>query len=439
MQPLRTIRKMSGGALVAAFMALPTAMVLGQAAAPTPQAATTQKPFAGAIRLLLPPRIYAVPGIEMNVYFDSVCLVVNRANYVFDVTCAKGIQQAERWTLVPTDQDIGEFPFVLEVRDEANRIIARSESILQVVPKDAGAGVPVSFLTIGASETHAAVYPAHLLVLCKTQGNPQFALVGRAPDPKKPDVRIEGYGGWTAERFMTHFKAEKRPEGPLDWKVWNACGSPFLYSDGQGKFKADFARYCREFNQGKGPDFVTITLGGNDLFTCTDETIDASIATMFKYYDGLIDMIHQVRKDTKIGAVLMYPPAASQDAFGANYRCGQTQWQCKRNMHRAYERMIEKYGGPSTMLRAAPSLSRGLSRGGREAEYITLVPVKTALDCEHNFPALKSPWNARTKIEGIRLNNGLHPSEDGYRQIGDTIYCWMKAHLAAGATPVKRE
>ena len=105
----------------------------------------------------------------MNVYFDNVCLVVNRANYAFDVTCAKGTQQAERWTFVPTNEDVGQYPLVLEVRDEANRIIARGESILHVVPQDAGAGVPISFLTIGASETHAMVYPAHLLELCKAR------------------------------------------------------------------------------------------------------------------------------------------------------------------------------------------------------------------------------------------------------------------------------
>ena len=396
---------MVGGAMAAAVIALTAAVVLGQAV-------TAPKPFPGPVRLLLPPRINAVPGIEMNVYFDNVCLVVNRANYVFDVTCDKGVQQAERWTFVPTNEDVGQFPFVLEVRDEANRVIARAESVLVVAPKDAGAGVPVSFLTIGASETHAAVYPAHLLDLCKAEGNPQFALVGHVPDPKKPDVRIEGYGGWTAERFMTHSIAEKRPEGPVDWKAWNALGSPFLYPDGQGKFKADFGQYCREFNQGKGPDFVTITVGGNDLFRCTDEDIDATIAKMFTYFDEMVDMVRQVRKDTEIGAVLMYPPAASQDAFGANYRCTQTQWQCKRNIHRAYERMIEKFGG-------------------REAEHITLVPVKINVDCEHNFPTLKAPWNAQTTTAGLRLNNGLHPAEEGYRQIGDTIYCWMKAQLAA--------
>lgn len=398
--------------LVVALIALPAATIFVQAAAPI------QKLFSGPIRLLLPPRIYAVPGIEMNVYFDNVCLVVNPANYVFDITCAKGTQQAERWTIVPTDQDIGRFPFVLEVRDEANTIIARAESTLQIVPRDAGAGMPLSVLMIGDSLTHHAVYPAHLLELCKAASNPQITLVGHVPDEKKPDVRIEGYGGWTAERFMTNFKTEKRPEGQVDWRIWNACGSPFLYSDGQDKFKVDFAQYCREFNGGKGPDFVSIFLGCNDNFGAGDETIETSIDKMFKYYDNLVEMIHQVRQDTKIGAILPVPPAATQDAFGANCQCGQTRWQYKRNQQRVVERMIEKYGK-------------------REEEFIYLVPANVNLDCAHNYPTLKAPWNAQTKLEGIRLDNAVHPAEEGYHQIGDTVYCWIKSQLVVESAPAK--
>jgi hypothetical protein len=146
-------------------------------------------------------------------------------------------------------------------------------------------------------------------------------------------------------------------------------------------------------------------------FGATDETIDTTIDTMLTHFDALVDMIHQVRKDTKIGVVLMYPPAASQDAFGANYRCAQTHWQCKRNLHRVAERVIEHYGN-------------------RESEAIYLVPVKINVDCQHNFPSVTGPWNAQTKAEGPRLNNALHPAPEGYRQIGDTIYCWMKSLLA---------
>jgi len=113
--------------------------------------------FPGAVRLLLPPRLYAVPGVEMNVYFDNICLAVNPLNDAFDVDCAKGQQQAERWTFVPTEQDVGRYPFAVEVRDETNGLVARAESVLEVVSGKAGAGQPVSVLTIGDSLTHAAV------------------------------------------------------------------------------------------------------------------------------------------------------------------------------------------------------------------------------------------------------------------------------------------
>ena len=374
--------------------------------------ATVPAQFPGAIRLLLPPRIYATPGIEMNVYFDNICLVANPLNYLFDVNCAKGSQQTERWTFVPTEEDVGQYPFVIEVRNETNAVIARAESVLQVAPKTAGAGLPISVLTIGDSLTHAAVYPAHLLELCKAEGNPKITLVGHVPNEKTPDVRIEGYGGWTAHRFATFYKEGERRNGTEDWKTWNSSGSPFLYADGTGKPALDFPRYCREFNGGKAPDFVTFLLGCNDNFGANDETIEASIDTMFKYYDMLIEMVRQTRADTKIGMLLLVPPVGTQDGFGANYKCGQTRWQYKRNQQRVVERTMEKYGK-------------------REKENIFLIPSNVNLDCLHNYPSVNAPWNSQTKAEGRRLNNGVHPAPEGYRQIGDTIFCWIKAQLAA--------
>jgi len=121
----------------------------------------------------------------------------------------------------------------------------------------------------------------------------------------------------------------------------------------------------------------------------------------------MIDMIRKVRKDTKIAMFLTVPPAATQDAFCGN----QTRWQYKRNQQRVVERMIGKYGN-------------------REAEHIYLVPSNVNLDTMHNYPVLNGPLNSRTKVEGARLSNGVHPSGEGQSQIGDSIYCWLKAQLA---------
>src|SRR4051812_19520624 len=51
-----------------------------------------------SVRMALPPEVFATVGIECNIYFDNVVLMLNPANFSIDVKCAKGRQQSERWT-----------------------------------------------------------------------------------------------------------------------------------------------------------------------------------------------------------------------------------------------------------------------------------------------------------------------------------------------------
>lgn len=359
----------------------------------------------GPIRLILPPVLYAVPGVEVNVYFDNVVLVVDPDDYVFDVTCARGTQQAERWTYIPAADDVGSYPLLIEVRDGQNQCIARASTRLEVVPANAGEGRAVSALLMGDSLTHASIYSRHLLELFAQPGNPRLTLIGsHHPEGQPPENVHEGYGGWTAQRFATHYTGTAR-QGDAKKR-----GSPFLYGDAANNRKLDFARYLSDIGAAKPPEFVTIFLGPNDIFAATDETLEETIDTMLTHYDQLLAMVRAVSAETRLGVMLPVPPAATQDAFGANYKTGQTRWQYKRNQHRLVERMLQHYGG-------------------RESEGIDLVPAQVNLDCVHNYPATPGKWNARTEVEGQRLNNGVHPAPSGYQQIGDTVYAWIKARL----------
>jgi hypothetical protein len=362
------------------------------------------------VRLVLPQVIYAVPGIEMNVYYDNVVLVLNTASYAFDVNCPKGVQLHERWSYMPEDKDVGEYPFALDVRDENNHLVASARSKVLVVPKDAGHGKEITVLCVGASWTDYSVYPQHLFDLFDREGNPKLTMIGsRGPDNKPPAGKIkhEGYSGWTAEAFATIWG----PKSRLGYLKSGETGSPFLYQDADGKPKLDFAQYCKQFSEGKAPDFVTINLGPNETFSATDENIDGRIDTMLKYYDTLIEMFHRFDKNIKIGASLVPPPSVSQDGFRNYIGAGkQTRWQYRRNQHRIVERMLKHYGG-------------------RENEHIYLMPLYINLDCVSHYPTWVSPRNAQSPEKVTRVNNGTHPSPEGYRQFGDTIYCWMKACL----------
>jgi lysophospholipase L1-like esterase len=344
--------------------------------------------------------LYALPGLESNLYFDNVVLVPNPANYLFDVTCDKGIQQAERWTFTPTDKDVGFVPFALEVRDATNRIVARGVSELRVL-----APQPMrdySVLLVGDSLTHASHYPQHLLDLGDQDNYPGVTLVGSHHLQSFSERnRHEGYGGWTANRFATRFTGIEGE--PID----KNRSSPFLFANAAGESQLDFKRYCEENNGGATPDAVTFFLGCNDTFSATDDTIDARIEEMAGHLDALIAMVRSASPTTRIGVIPPVPPAASQDAFGTNYKNGQTRWQYKRNQHKVVQALYTRYGNG--------------------AEGVSLVPAFVNVDTVHNYPQRSAPWNARTEETGIRQSNGVHPGVEGYKQIGDSIFCWLVA------------
>ena len=95
------------------------------------------------VKLLIPEKIYAVPGVEMNVYFNNVVTVINPANYVFDVDCSKGRNDLKRWRFTPEEKDVGSWKWEIRVIGQSG-VIASAKSELIVLPKDAGKGKKLS-------------------------------------------------------------------------------------------------------------------------------------------------------------------------------------------------------------------------------------------------------------------------------------------------------
>jgi lysophospholipase L1-like esterase len=372
--------------------------------------ANDDRAFAGDVRLTLPPVIYAAPGIETNLYFDNVVLVINPANYVFDVTCEKGFQYDDRWTFVPKAEEAGDYPITLEIKDGANAVIARARSTIRVAPaKSDKRPTQVTLLAIGDSHLQRDIYLQHVLALSKADAALSLTLVGcrgKGNAPPTDDLRHEGYNGWRAEVFATR----SLPKPRTGHYVPAETGSPFIYLDETGgEPRLDFKRYCADLNLGKPIDYVIIQLGGNDVWNGADADIDLLIDKVFGFYDMLVRMVHDYSKETRIGIVMLDPLTRSQHGYRNYNGAGkQTRWQYRRNQHRVVERQIEKWGG-------------------RERENLFLVPVHLNLDCASGFALRAYPRNARSTTQEWRVNDGAHMSDEGYLQFGDAIYAWLKA------------
>lgn len=356
-----------------------------------------------ALRLVLPPSIPAVVGEECNIYFDNVVLVPMVDAWIFDVDCNRGRQQSERWTWVPTKDDVGDQPIRIDIRDGLNKIVATAKTTVRVVAADRRVDEPISMLCIGDSLTQASVYTGRLLDLCNRPGNPKLKLIGTHwPGNEAGPNRHEGYGGWTAKRFATHFNENAR------MGHYKKRGSPFLYLNEKRKPVLSFVKYCHDVNADVFPDVVSIFLGPNDVFRYTDENIESGIDDMLTHFDQLVAVIRSDSPQTKTAIMLPVPPASTQDAFGRNYRSGQTRWQYKRNQHRLVERMLSAYAK-------------------REGEKIYVVPTYVNLDCLRNYPTTKVTANSVNDTKIVRQSNSVHPAASGYRQIGDSLYAWLKS------------
>ncbi len=380
--------------------------LVGEGLPPVERLAAADRP---GLRPIMPPEIYAVPGVEANVYFDNIVLAPDTEDMLWDVDCPIGRQQTERWTAVPTPEQVGDWPLTVRIVTPEVQPVLEMTSTVHVIDPAAGAGREITLLCVGDSLTAASGYTARLVTLFAEDEAVNATLIGESGPGGDTGNRHEGYGGWTFSRFVENW-ADGEDRVEVNGRMRRGR-SPFLF-EVNGEPQLDFQRYLDANNGGQPPDFITILLGCNDTFSADESTIEERIDAAFAYADQLLAAFRAAAPDTEIGLLLLVPPAASQDAFGANYTTTQTRWQYRRNQHRVVEREYETYGG-------------------REAEGLFLVPAFVNLDTVYGFPRAMVPANAHTDVEISRMTNGVHPATAGYYQIGDAIYAWLKGRLAA--------
>jgi lysophospholipase L1-like esterase len=347
------------------------------------------------LRLTLPKEIYAVVDSEMNVYFDNIVLTESPEKYRFTFHCDVGKTESRRWSLTAKPADVGSHPLTVTVNDLGGTKLGTAATQLHVVAKNAGADRSVKLLIVGDSLTHATMYPNELARLLSQPGNPKWKMIGTHRPAKATDgVAHEGYGGWTWQRFVT--KYEPKPDG-----TYRKRSSPFVFLNKAGKPELNVARYFDETSEGQRPDVVFFLLGINDCFGAKPDdpaSIDARIDTMMAQAELLLAEFRKAAPSADLAVCVTTPPNARESGFEANYKGRYHRWGWKRIQHRLVERLLKRLETPD----------EGAS-GKREGK-IFVVPTHLNLDPTDGYPE----------------NNGVHPNAFGYRQIGASLYAWLK-------------
>lgn len=366
--------------------ALHGAVVRGQGASPP----------IPSLRLTLPQRSYAVSGRAFRIYYENLILSESPEKFRFKFTLERdgkqvslGQNEPRRWSLQPEVSHAGWYDLRVAVSDGSNKVLATGRTTLVITPADAGAGRSLSLLIVGDSLTHASVYPNELAKLLSSDGNPKWSMFGtHRPASVKEGVAHEGYGGWTWDAFADRYSEKSFDENG------RRSGSPFVFADAQGKPQLDPARYFEMHCGGKRPDVITFLLGINDCFSAPPDDpkkLDERIDSVFVHAEKLLAAMRKAAPQTMLAICITPPPNVREEAFEANYKGRYPRWGWRKIQHRLVERQIKQFGD-------------------REQERVSLVPTELSVD----------------PVEGYPPDNGVHPNEQGYRQIAESIYAWLK-------------
>lgn len=335
------------------------------------------------------PYLYAAEAREMNVYFDN--LIPGRfENYVWDTATniSLGDHQEERWTIVPTNaQATSGWTLTITPRTFNQPNTALDTQAIQVrgAPSANGTGITRRLLGIGDSTMANSIMMTELNSVA-TADVYGLTLVGTKGTPP---VSHEGISGKTASFFATD------PTSPF----FNGGAS----LDIPGYLSANSITLAAD-------DWVLINLGINDVFGQTSDSGAQAIAdAMVVHYTTLINAFKAHEAGLRFAICLTIPPCAMQSAFGDNYLSGQTQARYKQNVIVVNRELIASFGG-------------------REAEDLYLCPITAGLDPVWNFPYIEEAANSRASKTITRWTNGVHPSSEGYAQIADQVFAFLKYH-----------
>ena len=326
--------------------------------------------------LNLPPKLYALVGKEMNVYFDNL-MIDDADKYDFFVKTTLGKQQSERWTVTPTVAATTAITFQL-YKDAADRGNPLTEAVtsLVVAPTTSGSGLTKTYLQIGDSTTKGMIETGELQALfgADAMNLTQIGTQGTAPN------KHEGYPTKTTEYVTTQTAL--------------ANGGVF-----------DFENYMT--TQGyAGVDYVGIHLGINDMYQWqSDAGANGQITATLARFEEMVASIHAYNPAIKIGFLVTIPPAKTEESFAND--TGMTRWRYKRNVLLLAAKIIKQFKN-------------------REANNVYLVPFNCNLDTLNNFGSNSVAVNSRNTTLVTRQNNALHPNNNGYAQMADTVYYWLK-------------
>ena len=330
-----------------------------------------------------------VVGDNFQLFYRSVVRAVNPYGYYIKLEGTVGHQYNRYYEFKP--EEIGTYTLKLSVCDSNGNVLGSDGTKLVVSTNKISASENVSknILCIGDSLTANGVWVSQGIKKYKAAGYTNVKTIGtmNATPISGSSVKYEGHSGW---QWSTYVKGGSNET------------SPFKSSTDASGFS--FKEYCTK-NGFSGIDELYILLTWNGIggrfkeFSFTD--------SLFSNAKIFIDKFHQEYPNAKV--TLMSIPLPSVNAgLGAYYE------------------IDISYGDNYAQLCTAMNYNQFMEDWCKMNEYSSFMRYVDAMgqfDSEYNMPTEgKDVNNQNSQDELVGNAMGMHPTNNGYMQIGDVFF-----------------
>lgn len=411
-----------------------------------------------------------VVGDKFELFYRGVIKLYNPYQYYILIKCNKGNPYPRYFTYTPTINDLGSYELTMQLIDNDGTIIDEGKTTL-IVNNFEKPSKKINVLCIGDSLTVNGVWVAEAYRrICHIGGEPEglnagniLNFIGTCKKEVENDVvGFEGYGGWTWESYTTndhiglyssvwvktkHQKTEadqhsvwesnghlwiletiekdslKFKRGPGNVSMVSNLGDKFIHKENAKNTDdvviesfsfektnpfwnstindIDFKEYIKQ-NNFEQPDLIYILLTWNGLYIPYNHDFSHHLDPAHK----MIRHIHLVFPKAKV-RIMGIQICSVNGGIASNYG--------------ASGPYSDTFGTISTAFFYNEALEK-MTKEEEFKDYVSYIDTKAQFDTEYNMPGTMTKVNARSEIKEMIGNNGVHPTNAGYLQIGDCFY-----------------
>lgn len=334
------------------------------------------------IKVFLADEYYLTVGDNFQLFYRSVIQAQNPYGYYIRLKGTVGHAYNRYYEFMPTEEHLNKsFDLTLEVCDDNGRVYGSKKTKL-IVSKPS-AEPKRNILCIGDSLTYNGYWISYGYNKYKNNGGGEINFIGTVKGGYNgTTLSYEGRSGW-------------------QWSSYLGVDSPF-YSPSKGTIS--FIDYATKLNvQTIDELYILLTwngIGGSfrEFDISKDQIMNAK---------KLIDQYHKDYPNGKV-TLLGIPQPSLNAGLGAYYTINQS------------------YGDNYGQFVTALNYNKALEDFAKRPEYknfVRYVDVKGQFDSEYNMPTVAKPVNNQSSTtEQVGSAMGMHPTTQGYLQIGDVFY-----------------